>query len=97
MTTRCTFAHVDLAALQSNFRAIAEFLAEQTRLEGSGRKVPGIISVVKANAYGHGAAAVGRALQDADMILFIYREEVYDKNTPRKGEADIDLAKHRNG
>jgi alanine racemase len=65
MTTRCTFAHVDLAALQSNFRAIAEFLAEQTRLEGSGRKVPGIISVVKANAYGHGAAAVGRALQDA--------------------------------
>lgn len=65
MTTRCTFAHVDLAALQSNFRAITEFLAEQTRLEGSGRHVPGIISVVKANAYGHGAAAVGRALQDA--------------------------------
>jgi alanine racemase len=65
MTTRCTFAHVDLAALQSNFRAIAEFLAGQTRLEGSGRNVPGIISVVKANAYGHGAAAVGRALQDA--------------------------------
>src|SRR6266550_2479553 len=65
MTTRCTFAHVDLAALQSNFRAIAEFLAEQTRLEGSGRHVPGIIAVVKANAYGHGAAAVGRALQDA--------------------------------
>ena len=65
MTTRCTFAHVDLAALQSNFRAIGEFLAEQTRLEGSGRNVPGIIAVVKANAYGHGAAAVGRALQDA--------------------------------
>jgi alanine racemase len=65
MTTRCTFAHVDLAALQSNFRAIGEFLAEQTRLEGGGKSVPGIISVVKANAYGHGAAAVGRALQDA--------------------------------
>ena len=65
MTTRCTFAHVDLAALQSNFRAIGEFLAEQTRLEGTGRHVPGIIAVVKANAYGHGAAAVGRALQDA--------------------------------
>jgi replicative DNA helicase len=31
------------------------------------------------------------------MILFIYRDEVYDKNTPRKGQADIDLAKHRNG
>jgi replicative DNA helicase len=39
----------------------------------------------------------GAIEQDADMILFIYREEVYDKNTPRKGEADIDFAKHRNG
>ena len=39
----------------------------------------------------------GAIEQDADMILFIYREEVYDKNTPRKGQADIELVKHRNG
>jgi replicative DNA helicase len=39
----------------------------------------------------------GALEQDADMILFIYRDEVYDKNSPRKGQADIDLAKHRNG
>jgi alanine racemase len=64
LTARCTFAHVDLAALQSNFRAINEFLADQTRGDG-GKKIPGIISVVKANAYGHGAPAVGRALQEA--------------------------------
>jgi replicative DNA helicase len=31
------------------------------------------------------------------MILLIYREEVYNKETPKKGVADIDLAKHRNG
>jgi len=31
------------------------------------------------------------------MILLIYRDEVYDKNTTRKGIAEIDLAKHRNG
>ncbi len=35
--------------------------------------------------------------QDADMILLIYRDEVYDKNTTKKGIAEIDLAKHRNG
>jgi alanine racemase len=65
VTARSTFAHVDLAALQSNFRAISQFLAEQTRIEGGGKQAPRIISVVKANAYGHGAPAVARALQDA--------------------------------
>ncbi|HEY8509975.1 MAG TPA: replicative DNA helicase [Steroidobacteraceae bacterium] len=39
----------------------------------------------------------GSIEQDADMILLIYREEVYDKNTTKKGIADVDLAKHRNG
>jgi replicative DNA helicase len=39
----------------------------------------------------------GAIEQDADMILLIYREEVYDKNTPKRGVAEIDLAKHRNG
>ncbi len=39
----------------------------------------------------------GALEQDADMILLIYRDEVYDKNTTKKGVAEIDLAKHRNG
>jgi alanine racemase len=68
-TARCTFAHVDLPALQSNFRAISAFLAEQIRLEGNTRRIPGIISVVKANAYGHGAPSVARALQDAGASI----------------------------
>src|SRR5688572_22842713 len=39
----------------------------------------------------------GSLEQDSDMILLIYREEVYDRNTTKKGVAEIDLAKHRNG
>ena len=35
--------------------------------------------------------------QDADMVVFIYRDELYDPESPRKGEADLILAKHRNG
>jgi len=39
----------------------------------------------------------GSLEQDADCVLFIYRDEVYDSESPRKGEADLILAKHRNG
>jgi replicative DNA helicase len=39
----------------------------------------------------------GAIEQDADMILLIYREEVYDKNTTKRGMAEINLVKHRNG
>jgi replicative DNA helicase len=39
----------------------------------------------------------GSLEQDADLVLLIYREEVYDRNTAKKGIAEIDLVKHRNG
>ncbi len=35
--------------------------------------------------------------QDADVVLFIYRDEIYDPESPRKGEADLIISKHRNG
>ena len=55
MTVRCTFAHVDLHALQFNFRSISDFLASNVSVGplNSPGKLPGVIAVVKANAYGH--------------------------------------------
>src|SRR5579872_7354748 len=52
---RPTVARVDLSALQSNYRSIVASLSADT----------GVIAVVKANAYGHGAAQAALALEAA--------------------------------
>ena len=51
---------------------------------------------------GHNFVANGIAVhnsieQDADMVVLLHRDEAYDRETPRKGEADFIVAKHRNG
>ncbi len=60
---RSTVAHVDLAALQANFRAIRNFLSASSSPE------PAILAVVKANAYGHGSQRVARALENAGATM----------------------------
>jgi alanine racemase len=62
---RSTVAHVDLAALQANFRAIQTFVGGP---EGPPTS-PGIIAVVKANAYGHGSSRVALALEQAGATM----------------------------
>jgi alanine racemase len=64
---RSTVAHVDLAALQANFRAIQNFVARGAGSDPA--KGPGIIAVVKANAYGHGSARVALALEQANATM----------------------------
>jgi replicative DNA helicase len=39
----------------------------------------------------------GQIEADADLVMFIYRDDYYDKESERPGEADIIVAKHRNG
>jgi replicative DNA helicase len=69
-------------------------------IEGAGEDhvfdltVPGPANWLADGIVSHNSGSIE---QDADMILLIYRDEVYDKNTTKKGMAEIDLAKHRNG
>ena len=62
--TRPTVARIDLRALKSNYRTIVDRLQAERPLHP-----PGVIAVVKANAYGHGAAPVARALEEAGADL----------------------------
>ncbi len=62
---RPTVARVDLGALKSNYRHIVDYLARRA----AGARRPASIAVVKANAYGHGAAQVALALEAAGADL----------------------------
>lgn len=61
---RPTVARIDLDALKSNYHHIVEHLAT----EGADHR-PGVVAVVKANAYGHGAGQVALALEEAGADL----------------------------
>ena len=39
----------------------------------------------------------GSLEQDADMVILLHREDAYERESPRAGEADFIVAKHRNG
>ena len=39
----------------------------------------------------------GAIEQDADLVMFIYRDDYYDKESEREGIADLIISKHRNG
>jgi replicative DNA helicase len=49
------------------------------------------------NFVADGVAVHNSIEQDADMVVLLHREDAYEKESPRAGEADFIVAKHRNG
>jgi replicative DNA helicase len=49
------------------------------------------------NFIADGIVAHNSLEQDADMVILLHREDAYEKESPRAGEADFIVAKHRNG
>jgi replicative DNA helicase len=49
------------------------------------------------NFIADGVAVHNSLEQDADIVILLHREDFYEKESPRAGEADLIVAKHRNG
>jgi replicative DNA helicase len=49
------------------------------------------------NFIANGIAVHNSIEQDSDIVILLHREDMYEKESPRAGEADFIVAKHRNG
>jgi replicative DNA helicase len=49
------------------------------------------------NFVANGIVAHNSLEQDADVVMFLYRDEVYDSESQDRGTAEVIVAKHRNG
>ena len=49
------------------------------------------------NFIADGLVAHNSIEQDSDVVILLHREDAYERESPRAGEADLIVAKHRNG
>jgi replicative DNA helicase len=56
--------------------------------------VPDTHSFLANDVVSHNSGAIE---QDADVVILLHREDAYERESPRAGEADLIVAKHRNG
>ncbi len=85
-------AAIEIVATNDIFwDAVAEItsLGEQETYDAT---VPGTHNFVA-----NGVAVHNSLEQDADVVLLIHREDFYEPESPRAGEADLLVVKHRNG
>ena len=85
---RSTVADVDLDAIAHNLKALSDFLQAEPRPAGA--SVPGIVAVVKANAYGHGAVPVAKALENAGATMLACAD-VEEAVTLRRAGVGVDI------
>ncbi|MFS0695977.1 DnaB-like helicase C-terminal domain-containing protein [Streptomyces nitrosporeus] len=95
----------DLRSVDSQFEEISE-IARQLKLLAAELEVP-VIAVSQLNRGPERRTDVTPTLADlrasgtpennADLVVLLHREDAYDKESPRAGEADLIIAKHRQG
>ena len=85
---RSTVADVDLDAIAHNLKVLSDFLQAEPRPAGA--SVPGIVAVVKADAYGHGAVPVAKALESAGATMLACAD-VEEAVTLRRAGVGVDI------
>ncbi len=85
---RSTVADVDLDAITHNLKALTDFLQAETRPAGAA--APGIVAVVKANAYGHGAVPVAKTLENAGATMLACAD-IEEAVTLRRAGVGVDI------
>ncbi|WP_228266170.1 replicative DNA helicase [Microlunatus elymi] len=74
------------------------FWDEVAAIESLGRQPVYDATVLGTHNFVANGISVHNSLeQDADMVILLNRPDIYDKESERAGEADFDVAKHRNG